>query len=248
MMLTEAFISALREARVFLRPGFGYGDASGKKIPVSNRVTAEPYAMIPEFSLSWDAPVSIGAFSYVVPGAYLAGCDIGRFSSIASGVRVMGESHPMDRVSTSTWSYGDKMAQVVAADFGVAIKQDRHLRHSQRTSIGDDVWIGEHATLKRGVILGTGCVVAAHAVVAKNVPPYAIVAGNPAKLIRHRFDADIQAKLLASQWWKASPAEIARLDMTDVAGFLNDIPAAPEYDYAVHDVLQLARDHCLEGG
>lgn len=154
--VTQDLISALLESRVFTRPKFEFGDIVGKVVNVTNRVTAEAYSRIPEAALSWDAPVCIGAFSYISPGGVLPGCDIGRYTSIATGVRLMGANHPTDRISTSTWSYGDRVKDIVLRDFGVAITQSRKMPPAKRTKIQNDVWIGEFATLKRGVTLA-GC-------------------------------------------------------------------------------------------
>ena len=67
-------------------------------------------------------------------------------------------------------------------------------------SVGNDVWIGRRALILPGVTIGNGAVIGAHATVAKNVPPYAIVGGTPAKLIRYRFPDDIITKMLAIRW------------------------------------------------
>ena len=77
------------------------------------------------------------------------------------------------------------------------------------TTIGNDVWIGAHAQIKSGITIGTGSIVAAGAVVTKDVPPYAIVGGVPAKIIRYRFPEETVEKLLKSEWWKLSDKEIA---------------------------------------
>lgn len=219
IQITEALLAELRAQRIFLRPKFDFGDALGKTVLVANAVAAEPYARISEAALAWDAPVRIGAFSYVTPGASMAGCDIGRFCSIASGARVMSEGHPMDRASTSTWSYGQGVQELVQQDFGVKVRQQRQFPAAARTTIGHDVWIGEMATLKRGITLHTGCVVGAHALVTRDVPPYAVVAGNPARVVKHRFEPPLIEALLASAWWELHPAQLAPLDMCEPAAF-----------------------------
>lgn len=224
--ITRELIDFLREQRIFLRPYMDYGDAEGNIQHVRNEVIAEQYARIPEMALNWDAPVSIGAFSYVVPGSYMAGCEIGRFCSIASNARVMGENHPIDRVTTSTWTYGKNIDEVVKEDFGVSIRQSRNLPASPKTIIGNDVWIGEYATLKRGVRLGTGCIVGAQSVVTKDVPEYAIAVGNPARVVRKRFDQTTIDRLLESKWWEKRPDWLAAQDMTSVEVFLDAVEMA----------------------
>ncbi len=89
-----------------------------------------------------------------------------------------------------------------------------------------DVWIGQDVTLARGISLGNGCVVAAKSVVTKSVPPYAIVGGNPAKVIRMRFAEDMVERLLASQWWDYSFVDFGAMRYDEPALFLDELAAA----------------------
>lgn len=91
-----------------------------------------------------------------------------------------------------------------------------------KTSIGHDVWIGEGAFIKSGVRVGTGAVVGMGAVVTKDVPPYAIVAGNPARVIRKRFSDELIQSLLATGWWDKDDAELKLLGsyINDPEGFI----------------------------
>ena len=81
---------------------------------------------------------------------------------------------------------------------------------NQGVEIGNDVWIGEAVFINDGVKIGTGAVVGAHSVVTKDVPPYAIVAGVPAKMIRYRFDEETIQKLLESKWWEWADEKLDR--------------------------------------
>jgi virginiamycin A acetyltransferase len=243
--ITDSVIEALQSRRVFLRPNFSYGDALGKIIHLTNHVKVEQYGRISESSLSWDSPVEVGAFSYVVSSAVMPGCIIGRFCSIGSGVRMMGENHPLDRVTTSTWTYGEHVSNIVKDDFGVQIIQDKKLRKAGKTEIFHDVWIGENVTLKRNIKLGTGCVVGANSVVAKDVPPYAVVVGNPARVIRFRFPENEIEALLESEWWNIHPSVLARQDMSDVQTFTSDCRRFAKLhpdDYQKIDLRQLMID------
>ncbi len=124
-------------------------------------------------------------------------CDIGSFCSIANHVIIGGAFHPMEWVSTSPVFYEGRDS--VKAKFSI------HKRESvKRTTIGHDVWIGEGALIKQGVIIGDGVVVGMGSVVTKDVNPYTIVAGCPAKLIRKRFDTKIIEELLEIKWWEFS--------------------------------------------
>ncbi|MFN4057758.1 MAG: CatB-related O-acetyltransferase [Roseinatronobacter sp.] len=89
--------------------------------------------------------------------------------------------------------------------------------------IGHDVWIGAQSTILRGVTLGHGCVVAAGAVVTRDVPPYAIVAGVPARVIRHRFDAKTRKRLLTLGWWRYTAGSLAAIPFHDIHAALDEI-------------------------
>lgn len=120
--------------------------------------------------------------------------DIGAFVSIANGVVIGGGRHPMEWVGMSPVFYEGRDS--VKAKFAT------HPREAaRRVRIGHDVWIGRSAIVLPGVEIGHGAVVGAGAVVTKPVPPYAVVAGNPARHIRFRFDERTVERLLASRWW-----------------------------------------------
>ncbi|EKO3980632.1 CatB-related O-acetyltransferase, partial [Vibrio fluvialis] len=129
---------------------------------------------------------------------------VGRFCSIANSVSVMGINHPMDRFSTSSITYDDSFA--IFGDFFKSNNLkfnpvDSLCIDKGRVKIGHDVWIGEAALIARGVSIGTGAIIAARAVVTKDIPPYSIVAGIPAKIIKYRFSKEVIDRLLYSEWW-----------------------------------------------
>lgn len=136
--------------------------------------------------------------------SYLAGSDgqviysqIGKFCSIASHVVINPGDHPMDRVTQHHCTYR-------RIRYGLADTNDEAFfdwRRKQKCVIGHDVWIGTAAKIMAGVSVGTGAVVAAGAVVTRNVHPYQVVAGVPARPIRLRFAPDIIERLLQTQWW-----------------------------------------------
>lgn len=131
-------------------------------------------------------------------------CDIGSFCSIASGVSIGGVGHPLHFVSTSPVFLSHKDS--------VKTKFARHeYLPIVRTHIGHDVWIGERALIKPGVRIGHGAVVGMGSVVTKDVEPYSIVAGNPAHLLRMRFDKHVVEGLLSMHWWDLPDTEIQRL-------------------------------------
>lgn len=136
--------------------------------------------------------------------SYLAGTDgaviyteIGRFCSIASHAVINPGDHPMQRVTQHHCTYRRRR-------YGLGPADDEGVfnwRRSRRCRIGHDVWIGTGAMIMAGVTIGTGAVIGAGAVVTKEVKPYEVVAGVPAKPIRMRFPAEVAARLLSVAWW-----------------------------------------------
>ena len=137
---------------------------------------------------------SLDRYSYIGYDCDVINCEIGAFCSIADGVIIGGAQHPLNWVSTSPVFY--------KADGGTGLHLGSlDIPKNKRTIIGHDVWIGHRAILMQGITIGNGAVIGAGAVVTKDVPPYAIVAGVPAKIIRYRFDENTIAQLQSTQWW-----------------------------------------------
>ncbi|SHL55189.1 virginiamycin A acetyltransferase [Fibrobacter sp. UWOV1] len=130
---------------------------------------------------------------------------IGKFCQIAAGVEFVmnGANHQMNAVSTFPFYTleGWDMKPPAASD--MPFKGD--------TVIGNDVWIGQNATILPGVHIGDGAIIGANSVVASDVEPYSIVVGNPVKLIRYRFDGELTSLLLKFKWWDKPVEEINAL-------------------------------------
>lgn len=146
---------------------------------------------------------SIGRHSYIGYNSEVHSCDIGAFCSIANHLILGGAEHPLKWVSTSPVFYN------VSGGTG------RHLGNNEiaplkRTTIGNDVWIGSRVIIMQGLNIGTGAVIGAGSIVTKNVPPYAVVAGSPARIIKYRFDENTIQKLLNSKWWELSDDELKK--------------------------------------
>ena len=128
---------------------------------------------------------------------------IGAFCSIANDVKIGGAMHPIDWVSTSPVFY--KGRDSVRKKF---VEYERPL--DNKTIIGNDVWIGQGALIKQGITIGNGAVVGMGSIVTKDVPPYAIVAGNPARIIRMRFSDEIIEQLEETRWWELDDEKISK--------------------------------------
>ncbi len=159
----------------------------------------------------------LGAYSYC-RSFFPHVARIGRYCSIGEDVKVMGNNHPVSFVSTSPVFYRRGRARAWQSDRAVFPAFDDL---GPEIEIGNDAWIGDGALLAHGVRIGTGAVIAARAIVTRDVPAYAIVGGAPAELIRWRFDEAIITRLLASQWWQWPVSAWDAIDPRDVAAFLD---------------------------
>lgn len=136
-------------------------------------------------------------YSYIMERSDIMCTEIGKFANIASDVRINPGNHPMEWVSQHHFLYRRKQYGFDDND----LMSFFNWRRIQRVSIGHDTWIGHKAIILPGVAIGNGSVVAAGAVVTKDVPAYTIVAGVPAKPIRSRFPRSVYQKLEDIRWW-----------------------------------------------
>lgn len=144
-------------------------------------------------------------YSYIQKNSEIINSEIGKFCSIASNVTIGLANHPTDLLSTSPVFYDNTQPlpyfltnEKLAGEF------------SSKTFIASDVWIGQSVMIKAGISIGVGAVIGAGAVVTKDVAPYSIVAGVPAKHIRYRFDKNSIDKLLESKWWDLKEEELKK--------------------------------------
>ena len=140
----------------------------------------------------------IGDYSYVMEHGHLWNAKIGKFSNIAAFVRINATNHPMDRATLHHFTYR-------AGKYWPGVEEDEAdffaARRSKPVTIGHDTWIGHGVTLLPGVTIGNGAVVGSGAVVSRDVAPYTIVTGIPARPTRERFDRETVARLEALAWW-----------------------------------------------
>lgn len=149
---------------------------------------------------------SIGAMSYS-HSPLPEKMEIGRYCSIGDGLKVLDSHHPLSNISTShfTWRANSPAVAAACRDKGVKLPKQPNFPingYKPFPKIQNDVWIGQNVTLSMGIEIGNGAVVAANSVVTKSVPDYAIVGGNPAKVLKYRFTERQVTELKEIRWWE----------------------------------------------
>lgn len=164
-------------------------------------VFAEPCVRILDTALSGVS--YFGFATYINSGFLRSYVEVGRYCSIGRNVSIGLGNHNHQGLTTSPY--------FVSEDSGSSSLPLAQANPKRRVLIGNDVWIGDSVMITSGVKIGDGAVIAAGAVVSKDVPPYAIVGGVPAKLIRMRFDDDLLCRLLKIRWWELNPEIVNRV-------------------------------------
>lgn len=152
------------------------------------------------------AESSMGDYSYVVNDSSIVYSEIGKFCSIAAHTRLNPGNHPLDRVALHHFTYRSKSYQLGPEDDHAFFDW----RRAHKVTLGDDVWIGHGATLLPGVTVSTGAAIGAGAVVSKDIPPFAVAVGVPARVIRYRFAEPIRERLLRLAWWNWNREQLAQ--------------------------------------
>lgn len=155
----------------------------------------------------------IGRYTYTGPFDMIFHTNIGSFCSISYGVTIGPPEHDYCKLTTHPFIY-DKRYEILDNSELLTVT-----KFNKQCQIGNDVWIGCNATILRGVNIGHGAVIGANALVNKDVPPYAIVAGVPAKIIKYRFSKELIKALLELKWWEWDIKKIR----TNSHLFTNDI-------------------------
>ena len=220
MRVTPRLLALLRERQVLLNSS-GSGDRwqAGEPVGVAEDCRLEPYAGLLEGDI---IPRALGSFSYS-HSRLSTRLRLGRYCSIASGVSWMGLDHPLAWAGTSPAFYDTEHS--VFRAFRRRNRLDYQVGEfpfpDGTIKIGNDVWVGDQAMIAPGVTIGDGAVVGARALVRQDVPPYAVVAGHPARIVRFRFTEELIARFLEAQWWRFTPAIVSPLPAAEPERFLD---------------------------
>lgn len=224
-------LERLREHRVLFRgpPSANRFGLAGVRVPI----VLEPFVELRGGAFDIRR---IDAFSYLGgrDSRYRHVGRIGRFCSLGPGITCGMPEHNYTGITSHPLMTGHWNAKCpeLAEAFGIEADQIVLGRKSlaaatkkrrARITIGNDVWIGEGVFISRGVTIGDGAVIAARATVVSDVPPYMIVGGTPAKVIKPRFPSEIVDRLLASRWWEYGPGILAGTEWTDIGECLATI-------------------------
>lgn len=175
----------------------------------------------------------VGYGTYISDGCFFRNCKIGRFCSIAPDVKLVRGTHPTSGFVSTSPAFYLKDYEVgksfVDSDAYVPDKKCKDTTYD--AIIGNDVWIGQQVLVMQGVTIGDGAVIGAGSIVTKDIPPYAVVAGMPAKILRYRFN-DAHIKLLQQfQWWERDEAWLR-----EHAHLFQDIEKFVQYIQSVEEI------------
>jgi len=168
-----------------------------------NTLQEDPVKLYPPFELN---NVAIGRYTYISRNALISNTTIGRFCSIGPNLVCGWGVHPLDGISTSPMFYSTKKQN------GYTFSSTDKIQERKPIKIGNDVFIGMNVTILDGITIGDGAVIGAGCVVSKDVSPYAVVAGNPMRILRYRFSDEIITDLKTLQWWNGNDMELKKIE------------------------------------
>ena len=161
---------------------------------------------------------NVGRHTYICYYVVIASekTEIGSFVSVADNVTIGTTHHPTNYLSTHPFCYYKPAALAPNS-------KQAEFEYNTPCKIGNDVWIGKAAIIMDGITVGDGAIIGANAVVTHDVPPYAIVAGVPARILKYRFDEDTIKDLLELKWWELDEEIIADLPFNDIHGCIKKL-------------------------
>ncbi len=191
-----------------------------QRVGASRLLVEPPVRVLGRLLLRSDTRV--GCFTEFGQHVEVQAADIGRFSEIGNNSTVGATGHPLSWMSVSafqykksTWGWHPAAAESQVVDPEAGGRQSFRSVGPDRAWIGNDVWLGAGVVVLRGMTVGDGCIVAANAVVTKDLPPYTICGGLPAKVIRKRLPDEVRDELIDLQWWRYSPNGLAGIPFDD---------------------------------
>ena len=223
--LREQHINFLRENKIFLHPSGRYDEVWLKTGRAYN--THYQSAHMERYSSQTAGPAlsSLGAFSYSA-ASLGPNASIGRYCAIGAETRIMKASHPYEWIGmcgfdySNTEPYGSYMRE---HGYEEAVRELPEDKQASKVVIGNGVWIALNVLLKRQISIGEGAVVASNSVVTRDVPPYALVAGNPAQVKRLRFSEKIVERMLGSGWHRYAFTDFRTMDTSNPEKFLDQL-------------------------
>lgn len=171
-------------------------------------------------TLRWDTFIRIGAYANLNATSQIGHSSIGRYTSVAQNCFIGADKHPTDWLSSSRLFYVPNFREFDNIS-GRSLETRPFTETGAPCHIGNDVLITNSCIISRGVTIGDGAIIAPGSVVTKDVPPYAIVGGNPAKIIKMRFTDEVISELMSLKWWDKDIYSLGEIDFTNINEFIS---------------------------
>ncbi|WP_269886827.1 CatB-related O-acetyltransferase [Macrococcoides canis] len=216
LLYDDAYHKFLNDKRIYTLPR---DNASRSRLPHNTMIQVYKHAQIEPYSMFLVGRFfySMGAFSSTL-SELPVNTVVGRYTSIASNVKRMHGNHPTDRFTTSMFTYDSNATAFTQyeKDYEATFEREPYSPLLNPVVIGNNVWIGQDVLFSnKGITVGDGAIIAAGSIVTKDVPPYAIVGGNPAKVIKYRYDDKTIEHLTKLKWWQFAYGDFKGIHATD---------------------------------